>query len=163
MIGADRPRLLLHVQHLLGTGHLRRMAAIAGALAARGAAVTLIDTEPVLGGGDHEIADILAFDALGCGHMSHDLAIAAIERKGDANLLFVFARDLEAVGAPACIGMINRNSAVMTALFRAAGVAPKQETVLLHDAVDPLSIGRSAALCTGFSTKMCPDADIAPG
>jgi predicted glycosyltransferase len=36
------PRLLLHVQHLLGTGHLRRMAAIAAALAARGAEVTLM-------------------------------------------------------------------------------------------------------------------------
>ena len=48
MIGADRPRLLLHVQHLLGTGHLRRMAAIAGALAARGAAVTLMSGGPPL-------------------------------------------------------------------------------------------------------------------
>lgn len=37
-----RPRMLLHVQHLLGTGHLRRMAAIAGALAARGAQVVLM-------------------------------------------------------------------------------------------------------------------------
>ena len=36
------PRLLLHVQHLLGTGHLRRMAAIAAALAARGGEVTLM-------------------------------------------------------------------------------------------------------------------------
>jgi len=36
------PRLLLHVQHLLGTGHLRRMAAIAAALAACGGEVTLM-------------------------------------------------------------------------------------------------------------------------
>ena len=48
MTGGDRPRLLLHVQHLLGTGHLRRMAAIAGVLAARGAAVTLMSGGPPL-------------------------------------------------------------------------------------------------------------------
>lgn len=39
---SSAPRLLLHVQHLLGTGHLRRMAAIADALARRGAEVTLV-------------------------------------------------------------------------------------------------------------------------
>jgi predicted glycosyltransferase len=45
-----RPRLLLHVQHLLGTGHLRRMAAIAEALAARGARTLLVSGgEPVAG------------------------------------------------------------------------------------------------------------------
>lgn len=59
--------------------------------------------------------------------------------------------------------MINRNSAVMTVLFHAAGVAPKQETVLLHDAVDPLPVGRRTALGAGLSAKMRPDADKAPG
>lgn len=48
MSASDPPRLLLHVQHLLGTGHLRRMTAIAGALAARGAAVTLMSGGPPL-------------------------------------------------------------------------------------------------------------------
>lgn len=36
------PRIFAHVQHLLGTGHLRRMAALCGALAARGARVVLV-------------------------------------------------------------------------------------------------------------------------
>ena len=41
-------RALLHVQHLLGTGHLVRTAAVARALAARGVAVTLVSGgEPV--------------------------------------------------------------------------------------------------------------------
>jgi predicted glycosyltransferase len=35
------PRIMIHVQHLLGIGHLQRAAAIAGALRARGAAVLL--------------------------------------------------------------------------------------------------------------------------
>jgi predicted glycosyltransferase len=35
------PRVLIHVQHLLGIGHLQRAAAIAGALRERGAAVVL--------------------------------------------------------------------------------------------------------------------------
>ncbi len=35
-------RILIHVQHLLGTGHLRRMAVVAAALAARGARVVLL-------------------------------------------------------------------------------------------------------------------------
>ncbi|MCA3266682.1 MAG: glycosyltransferase, partial [Azospirillum sp.] len=34
-------KILIHVQHLLGTGHTRRMAAIAKALAARGHETTL--------------------------------------------------------------------------------------------------------------------------
>jgi predicted glycosyltransferase len=39
-------RVLIHVQHLLGTGHLRRAAAIAAALAERGAEVTVLSGGP---------------------------------------------------------------------------------------------------------------------
>ena len=39
---SEAARILIHVQHLLGTGHLRRMAAIAAALTARGAQVVLM-------------------------------------------------------------------------------------------------------------------------
>jgi predicted glycosyltransferase len=42
-------RVLIHVQHLLGTGHLRRAAAIAAAIAERGAAVTLLSGGPPVG------------------------------------------------------------------------------------------------------------------
>ena len=35
-------RVLIHVQHLLGTGHLQRAALVARALVAEGAAVTLM-------------------------------------------------------------------------------------------------------------------------
>ncbi len=40
------PRILIHAQHLLGTGHLRRAAALARALADRGAEVELLSGGP---------------------------------------------------------------------------------------------------------------------
>jgi predicted glycosyltransferase len=46
------PRVLFHVQHLLGIGHQRRVAAIAQAVAARGAHVTVLDG----GAGSAEVA-----------------------------------------------------------------------------------------------------------
>ncbi len=39
---SEAARILIHVQHLLGTGHLRRMATIAAALTAQGARVVLM-------------------------------------------------------------------------------------------------------------------------
>ncbi|PJK31061.1 glycosyl transferase [Minwuia thermotolerans] len=39
-------RVMIHVQHLLGVGHLKRMAMLAGALAEHGAAVTLVSGGP---------------------------------------------------------------------------------------------------------------------
>ena len=67
---APAPRLLLHVQHLLGTGHLRRMAAIAAALARQGAEVTLVsggmpvpDLEPPAGVAFVQLSPTRAADA----------------------------------------------------------------------------------------------------
>lgn len=45
-------RILIHVQHLLGTGHTRRAAAIAAACAARGAETTLLAGGPPIAGLD---------------------------------------------------------------------------------------------------------------
>jgi len=48
--GHARPKAMLHVQHLLGSGHLHRMARIAGALDDAGFTVTLVSGgEPVSG------------------------------------------------------------------------------------------------------------------
>lgn len=52
-------RVLIHVQHLLGTGHLRRAAAIAKALAEHGAAVTLLSGGPPIGHLDHGAATLV--------------------------------------------------------------------------------------------------------
>ncbi|OBQ86468.1 hypothetical protein A9K71_17270 [Mesorhizobium sp. WSM3873] len=57
--------------------------------------------EVAFDGGDDEIAHVFALDALGGGDMGDGLAVAAVEREGDANLLAVVAADLKAVGTPA--------------------------------------------------------------
>lgn len=72
--------------------------------------------EAVLDGSDHEVADILALDAFGGGDMAHGLPVAAIERKGDADLFAIVAADLEAIGAPAQVGLTDADAAVVTAL-----------------------------------------------
>lgn len=57
-------RVLIHVQHLLGTGHLRRAAAIAKALAEQGAAVTLLSGGPPIGHLDHGAATLVQLPAV---------------------------------------------------------------------------------------------------
>lgn len=52
-------RVLIHVQHLLGTGHLRRAAAIAKALAEQDATVTLLSGGPPIGHLDHGAATLV--------------------------------------------------------------------------------------------------------
>ena len=89
--------------------------------------------EPVFDGADHQITDILALDALRRGNMAHGFAITAIEGEGDADLLLVVAGDLEAIRAPACVGMINRNPAVMAAFIRATSMALEEKAMRLHD------------------------------
>ena len=53
------PRVLIHVQHLLGTGHLRRMAAVAAALAAQGARVVLMSGGTPIAGLDLGAAEFV--------------------------------------------------------------------------------------------------------
>ena len=57
-------RVLIHVQHLLGTGHLRRAAAIAKALAEEGAAVTLVSGGLPVGHLDHGDATLVQLPAV---------------------------------------------------------------------------------------------------
>jgi predicted glycosyltransferase len=53
------PRVLFHVQHLLGIGHQRRAAALARALAAERMRVTVLSGGDPAGGGDFGAADIV--------------------------------------------------------------------------------------------------------
>ena len=68
-------------------------------------------------------------------------AIAAIQREGDADALAVVATDLEAIGAPASIALIDCDAAVMPPLDTAS-MAIEQQAMDLHRPVDPLVIGR---------------------
>src|SRR5512132_873845 len=85
----------------------------------------------MLDGGDHEIADIFALDALGGGDMAHGFTVTAVEREGDTDLLAIIAADLEAVRAPAQIRAVHRDPAVVTA-FSASRMTLEQEIVQLH-------------------------------
>ncbi len=68
-------------------------------------------------GGEHQIAHVIAADAGGGGDEAHGLAVAAIERKGDAHAFAVVAGDLEAVGAPAAISLVDHDPPIVSSLF----------------------------------------------
>ena len=50
---------------------------------------------------DHQIANILALDARRCRNIAHGLAVAAVERKGDANTFGIVAGKFKTIGTPA--------------------------------------------------------------
>ena len=45
--------------------------------------------------------------------MAHGLSVAAVERKGDTNALRIVASDFKTIGAPAEIGLPDRDAAIM--------------------------------------------------
>jgi len=114
--------------------------------------------EAVLDGGGHQIAHILGGYASSGGNEAHGLAIAAVEREGDAHLLAVVAADLEAVGAPAGVAGINRDAPVVAPLVSLAAVPLEQQAMYLHHPVDALGIGRrrSAIACLPPQERMDP-------
>jgi hypothetical protein len=76
----------------------------------------------MLDGRNHQITHVLAGDAARGGEKAHGFPITAIEREGNPHSLAVVAADLEAVGAPTPIAIIDRNATVMAPLDT-AGVA----------------------------------------
>src|SRR5215470_7547036 len=61
--------------------------------------------------------------------------------KRNPHPLAIVAADLEAIGAPASIALIDRDAAVMPP-FDTASMAIEQRAMGLHHPVDPLVIGR---------------------
>ena len=82
--------------------------------------------EPLLHGGDHEVAHVVAGDAARGADEAHDLAVAAVEGKGDAHALAIVAGDFEAIGAPSGVALWDGDAAVMPALG-AASVAGQRK------------------------------------
>jgi hypothetical protein len=119
--------------------------------------------EAGLHGRDHEVLDILALDALGGDHKAQGLAVAAVEREGDAHLLAIVAADLQAVGAPAGVAGLNRDPAIVPTLLAAAAVPLEQEAMQLHDSVDPLGVGRCAPGLFRLAAEQGMHAAIAVG
>ena len=75
---------------------------------------------------DHQVADIRAVDAAGRRHPGDRLAVAAVEREGNPHLLAVVAADFKSVRAPAGIGAVNGNAAIVPPFLTGAGMAFEQ-------------------------------------
>jgi hypothetical protein len=83
-------------------------------------------TKAVLDCRDYQVPHMFAPDAAGRGDETHSFPIAAIEAEGDTNPVAIVTTDLEAIGAPAAIALIDGNPAIMTT-FLAASVSLKQQ------------------------------------
>ena len=70
---------------------------------------------------DHQVANIGAVDAAGGANSGDRLAVAAIEREGDAHLFAIVAADLEPIRAPAGIGASDRNPSAMALFLPVSG------------------------------------------
>lgn len=99
--------------------------------------------------------------SLGCS--AHCFAIAAVEREGDADLLAIVAGDLQPVGAPAGVALVDRNPTIVAPLLPPFAVTLKEQPVHLHDAVDALWIGLCTPGLLGLSAQQGMHAAIAVG
>ena len=95
--------------------------------------------------------------------MPHRLAVAAVERERDPHLLAIVTGDLQPVGAPARVALVDGNAAVVTALLVPFTASLEQQPMHLHDAVDALGIGRRAPGLLGLAAQQGMDAAIAVG
>src|SRR5208283_303549 len=100
-------------------------------------------------------------DAFGRRDMAHGLAVAAVEREGDAHLFGIVASDLEAVRAPAQVRSLDGDLAIVPAFVTAAGMSWKQKPMDTHHPVNPLAVHGRAALGDGVTAQDSPDARIA--
>src|SRR3954464_14534055 len=119
--------------------------------------------EAALDAFDHQVADVGAVDAAGRRHPGDRLAVAAIQREGDAHLLAVVAADLEPVRAPSRIGAVDRDPAIVPPFLTVAGMAVEQKTVRLHDPVDPLDVHGRTAPFAALTPEQRMDAPITVG
>ena len=95
----------------------------------------------MLDGRHRQVSHVVTGDAACGGEEAHGFPVTAIEREGNPHPLAIVAADLEAIGAPAPIALIDRNAAVMPPLDTAS-MAIEQQAMDLHRPVDPLVIGR---------------------
>src|SRR4029077_4645939 len=85
----------------------------------------------------HQVPHIVAGDTACGGEEAHGFPITAIERKRNSHPLAIVAADLEAIGAPAPIALIDCDAAVMPPLDTAS-MAIEQQAMGLHQPVEPL-------------------------
>jgi hypothetical protein len=69
-----------------------------------------------LDGCHHQVPHVVAGDAARGGEEAHGFPATAIERESNPQPLAIVAADIEAIGAPTAIALIDRNAAVMPPL-----------------------------------------------
>ncbi|MCY1339701.1 hypothetical protein D9M69_255940 [compost metagenome] len=102
---------------------------------------------------------------------AHGLAVAAVQGECHAQWLAVVAAELKAVRAPALIGFLYSNLAVMPALRpRRNRSALQQQAVLTHDPIDtmeglaqvsPFHVDWRCTVALALPTQYTPDPAIA--
>src|SRR5438270_9126661 len=112
---------------------------------------------------EHHVADHLAGDTGRRGDPADNLAIMAIEGKGEAHDLAVPAGELECVRAPPMIGADRCDLAIMLARPPASGMAFEQETVLLHQSVDALGVDRGQTVGSSLALEERGDPPVPIG
>lgn len=83
--------------------------------------------------------------------------------KANAHLIAIVAADLKAVRAPAAVGPVDRDPAIMPPVLAIPGMAFEEKPVRLHDPVDPLHVHRRAALLAALTPEERMDAPVAVG
>jgi hypothetical protein len=113
--------------------------------------------KPVFNCGDHEVANVLAFDAFGGGDKAHGFPVAAIQRERDPDLLAIVAAQFKAIRAPPQIGAVDRDPPVVPPFLSTTGMSLQKKTVSFHDAIDALVVGRLQAFCLGGAPQDRPE------
>ncbi|GAA5622929.1 hypothetical protein Brsp04_02821 [Brucella sp. NBRC 12952] len=72
--------------------------------------------------------------------MSGCFPIKAVERKGNAHLFLVFARDLKAIRTPSGIGVVDGNLPAMSVFTGTSGMTLNKQIILLLHAINTFGV-----------------------
>ena len=112
---------------------------------------------------DHHVADDLAAEAGGGRGPADDLTVVAVEDEGDAHHLAVPAGELEAVRAPALVGLCGCDGSLMFPRDPPAGAWRQQQALSLHEAKDPLAIDKVQTAGSPLTIEQCSDPAVPIG
>src|SRR5262245_28806006 len=101
--------------------------------------------EPLLDTMYHHVPDHLAGDPSRCGHPANDLAVMAVQGKGNPHDLAIPAGELQRVRTPTLIGSACHDGPVVGPWDTAPCMPGQQQAAFLHQPVDALGVDRIVA------------------
>lgn len=101
--------------------------------------------EPLFATVDHHVPDHLAGDPSRCGHPADDLAVVAVQGKGNPHDLAIPAGEFQRVRTPTLVGAACHDRSVMGPRDAAPCMPGQQQAALLHQSVDALGVDRVVA------------------